>query len=273
MARHESKIRYAQGQLHDAAGPQGFEHFYPLSDSERDKFGNRIFSSKNKIFLDREGQELQASLLVSPDGDVLLKKYPGLLTKLEAGLRELEDLKLKERFLTKDKVDLPNLGTLETLVQGGQAKVYKLSLPKDSLAVKTILHYYNNRVDQPFINEMLQMQELANEAGRELNGQNIYLPKYYFASGQVLAREYVKGDRPQHAELLPVLKKGQIILQKFIEARQQNNNRLWENVHLDIRTKNFSGWLTEYFKQDNFVKTEDGKFFCIDLFYVRREDQ
>ena len=58
-------------------------HFKPNPETGRDKFGNRIFTSPEFAYQDREHHLNKAGLLVSQEGEVFIKSHPGLLKNLD----------------------------------------------------------------------------------------------------------------------------------------------------------------------------------------------
>lgn len=230
-------------------------------EENRDIFGNRIFTSADKAYQDREGDNVKAGLLISPEGESFVRTNPGILTNIDKGLVELEYTLEKDTFKRKTQVDLGEGRKMTYLTAHGQSSVYLLEVGKEKYIVKT-KNYASGETfataAQPYINEMLQTQTLAHSLKNKLAEINISLPTYMFASGQISCMKFEEGNKPEMQEYRESFEKLRQLSSDYILQQQNNDVDLWKNmaVDLDLRTD-----VTR-----NFKKRSDGSLVWIDPF-------
>jgi len=247
------------------------QHFVPLETPEgttpRDRFGNRIFSSANKSYFDRQGHETKAAMLVSSNGEAFIKKNPGILNDIDRGINELTyALKPDSLWKTIEEIDLGRERKMKKLPngQGGQSLVYLLEVGDEKYVVKKKVSQRreSESVSQPYINEMLQTQAIEHDLQRELHEAGIEMPTYQFASGQVSCAEFVEGLYPSeeylHKKIADLLPK----IESYISGQEAP---LWKNIQLDAKYTDVAP-RTIMYKTDNFIQKKDRTIVWIDPF-------
>lgn len=246
------------------------QHFLPLKVPEgsrqipRDRFGNRIFSSANKSYLDRKGEPTKAALLVSPAGELFIKENPGILNDIDRGIVELTDTGQLGTYWTS--IYLGKERKMQRLLngRGSQSLVYLLKTADKKYVVKkknpqARLH---EDVSQPYINEMLQTQALATDLKQELTTAGVAMATHFFASGQVSCAQFEEGQHPKPEYLKE--KTNDLIgeVQNYIRSQTSD---LWENIDQDAKVYDYSPTRI-VFRTDNFIQKPDGTLVWIDPF-------
>lgn len=249
--------RFGEGSLFKGTARLKHAEIDPVT--RRDKFGNRVFSSADRYYVDREGDKTKAALLVSPEGQRFLQKNPQLLSQIDQGLLALEHtFKQGRRAETIDAHDLGNGGSLKKLdVISGQSNIYILSLDQDKYVLKT--RRPGADADQPYVNEMLQVQEIQAELGDVFRFAGVVLPEFLFASGQIACRKYVEGKPPSLHELRLQIGSFNPKVEEYLRIQRWAKNPLWKNVHTDLFGHNG-------LRTNNFIREPQGKLHWIDPF-------
>ncbi|MEK7070851.1 MAG: hypothetical protein AAB966_03525 [Patescibacteria group bacterium] len=274
---------------------QPFRFFQAVGGGGYDRFGNKIFSSLDLAFLEKseelkEQRNLAASekaynetqrtgkyvepvteelkgtaaaILVSREGQKLIKKHPGLLKAVDQAVKQMKS--------NNDSALEINLGRetarLEpTGHEGAQSILYLLSIGEEKYMIKTITAERNTvgdeelDVGQPYINEMLQAQAVQTDLASDLEKNQVRLPTYLFASNNVCCVEFSVGEKPTTEEIKPVISSLAPTLKTYIET-QERTSELWSGLLPD-----FINLIYQEIKVDNFIKTPSGKFVLIDPF-------
>jgi len=246
-------------------------HFLPVKTSEgitpRDRFGNRIFSSADKSYVDRQGNETKAAMLVSSKGEAFIKNNPSILNDIDYGITELT-FAMTQDFLweTIGEIDLGEDRKMKKLPkgQGGQSLVYLLEVGDEKYVVKKKFSQQRKSEDvsQPYINEMLQTQALEHDLQKELQEAGIEMPTYIFASGQVSCSEFIEGMYPSEKFLKE--KVGGLLYKVESYIREQQIP-LWEGIKHDANYTQKTPRIISY-KTDNFIQKKDRTLVWIDPF-------
>lgn len=224
--------------------------------TKRDRFGNRVFQSKDRSYEDREKNETRSALLVSREGEQFIKENPGILTALSKGLAEHGPrIEGRDCITPEEPIDLGNGCTLRYLAEGGQSVVYTLDVPGRRYIVKVHLPY--SSVHQPYINEVLQSQSIEHDRAHELQTLGVALPKFLFASGQMMCVEYVPNEASLPEDFVGTYYAAATAAEDYIAAQKQQDNALWNNVSVD---KVSGGKIPA----SNFRRREDGTIVWID---------
>ncbi|MBY0376687.1 hypothetical protein K2P96_01810 [Patescibacteria group bacterium] len=234
----------------------------------RDRFGNRIFTSKDLAYLDGKGDKTKAGLLVSPDGQSFLEKNKGILRDIELGIGMLET----KGFTRESRVQLGGGKILEHVTTGGQSNFYVLSVNGEMYAIKTHAPKRDDvsEIHQPYINEMLQTQAVSEDLRDQLASLNVRLSTFLFASGQVSCTKFEHDDPRMHGKGdLELLEKLDNIMRPYIHQQQDIGNNLWENTGIDIPRDFESRSATMI---NNFRINRDGVRVWIDPFVYFRPD-
>jgi hypothetical protein len=258
-------------------------HFRPLPLTEgqtvqRDRFGNRLFTSPEKSYNDRENEENKAALLVSPKGEAFIKANLGILQDIDRGLQSL-NVEEKRGSVNSDlsEIDLGNGRKLEALTipgktEGSQSVVFLLQTETGKYAVKVMKHIpiESTPISQPYSNEMLQTQAIALDLRDELAQQDIEMPTFLFASGQVSCTEFVEGECPQPDEWAPHISRIHPQIASYIAAQREQGNTLWNGTTLDFYQPHAYMEDRLVLRTDNVIKRPDGKFVPVD--YIIMDD-
>jgi hypothetical protein len=239
------------------------KHFSPIKVEEgipRDRFDNRIFTSPTKSYNDREGDEVKAGLLVSKQGEDLLKANTGILQRIDHGLTHFAANPTdEEAFALSDDLHMKKIGS------GSQSDVYLLTSGQEKYVVKK--NTSGDDLSQPYINEMLQSQSIAADLDKQLKSANMEMPTFLFASGQMSCVQYEEGKEPtkdrleaRFSSIIPDLK-------SYIENQNHTGNNLWNDIVLD--TDSFVGFRPNGLKTNNFIERPDGTIVYIDPFLHR----
>lgn len=239
------------------------KNFKPVENG-RDKFGNRLFRSPEHYYFDRADEKVKAALLVSRKGELLIKNNPGILNDLDQGLIKMEYTSEPGNLIKRrSSVDLGKGRKLTYIAQGGQSQVYILEANGNKYAVKTKSSKYINFPDpsQPYINEMLQMQDMTENLKEEFAKLSIRLPSFLFASGQVGCAEFVEGEKPTAEDFANKSEQLRTLVKDYLGKKKLDGDPLWENISSDL-------FVFSKIKTLNFVKEKDGTLVWVDpLFY------
>lgn len=250
------KIRFV-GRAPQETGEAPIRHTEADAETGRDRFGNRIFSSKKLFYRDREGSENKSMILISPEGQELLAAHAHLLTAID-GVLSIFGPKVVGREMIVDKEPhgiLEGKGSIRFMAEGGQSMVYRLDIEGRSFAVKIHLPY--GTVYQPYTNEMLETQSVGKDCSQDLKEIGIAMPTIYFATNDVICEEYVPDELIKDDVFAPTFYAAATIAEEYIEANA--GTPLWKSVHVDKNHK--FGTPTQ-----NFRKRSDGTVVWIDPF-------
>lgn len=242
--------------------------------ANRDEFGNRLFLHPKLAYRDRSGATMRMGLLVTPQGQELLRARRRILPQLETAL---EHLHRPENYpgeifslpaIGKPTIPLNQRGdrTITYLTEGGQSIVYLLEAKGD----KYVIELKNPRASrngnyedptQPYVNEMLQVQSLQRDMGYVLSANGIETATYLFASPVVACQIYEEGRYPTDREHDLIIKNISDAVLRYVKKKRDAGKPLWENVIADMRLKNF-------------LKKPDGTFVWFDCFsYVPPDEE
>lgn len=274
--------RFGQDLLHINPSSQSLRHFIPLIEQKavkRDRFGNRMISSTSKAYYDREGVETKASMLISPDGEKFIKKNNGILNDIDEGLKKLN-------WETNDTTRIVELGSGRRMgylkavgyfsgkprqIRGGsQSEIYLLEVDSEKFLIKKTTTDNRQKVNQPYINEMLQSQALATDLKSEFDEVRAEMPKFLFATGQVACRKFEEGTEIEYNEFDSGIQKLAPKITQYIKEQQQKGVTLWNNIKQDIYTS-FPPHSTIIPQLNSWIKKADGKFVCIDPFFYDKK--
>lgn len=236
------------------------KHFHPV-DGVRDRFGNRIFTSRDLAYHDREGDTVKAALLVSKEGERFINDHPGILNKIDKSLRKW-----------KKNIDMGGIGNqlqidsntkLTILGQGAQSRAHLIEIGEEFIVVKTRSTLADSKtqsnVTQPYINEMLQSQSMALDLKTDLAEIGITFPRFLFSSGQVSCIRFEQGRQPNEQRINKIKNILSMLFSNYINQRR--SNPLWKNVYIDI-----VNWMSNKPRVDDIIEKEDGSLVFIDPF-------
>lgn len=246
----DSNHRYFPNTLR--SGQAEVKHFTPVNRLE-DRFGNRVFRSRELIYSDRSHSSVRAALLVSPKGREFIRSNPRILSNIDSGLAILEDEKIAE---------LASGRRLERWKSGSQSRVNLLTVDGQKKVMKT---QSSSLYSQPFINEMLQVQSLQADLGDQLGQFNVEMPTFLFASGQVSCIKFIDGEEAVENDLRPFVGKLYRIVENYVRDQNKGGNKLSTGVFVDL----MKFYPTTQIRANNFVKTPDRKLVWIDPFFFR----
>lgn len=260
---------FAHEYLQQAPNTQPTEHFQPIK-GPKDQFGNVIFSSPSLAYYDKNLKETKAALLVSESGQRLIKNHSGLLQSIDQGLRHLS-YGLPSRF--KQQVDLKSGGTLERYLSGDLSQVFLCRLEGQKLIVKIPVSgksrkkilSIQNPPSQPYIDEMLQIQTLADTFQEELQTAKMRFPNFFFTSSHVLCQEFIeKASSPEssfdlNSRRLQLLE----TMQTYVYS---NSNSLWQGIMTDWTSQ--LSEMTKIYKP-NCIEEPGGFLVLVDPFFFQ----
>jgi hypothetical protein len=247
---------FAQDTLVTGQGAE-FPYFAPVAGG-RDRFGNRLFTSPDLVYPNREGQLVQAALLVSPEGDQLIKRHPRILREINAAL-----ITLNHPTTFRIPYEMGQGRTIEWRTQGGQSLIYRMDLEEDSYILKRARpkeRQAEYNPSQPYINEMLQCQAMAADLKQEFDRLGIHLATFLFASGHIACTKYEGKDWPRPEDFGTRGGAFSNVIRNYIQQQQEKGNTLWHNIKPDI-----TGILG--IKHVNFIQKTDDSIVMIDPFY------
>jgi len=242
------------------------KHFEPILNA-RDRFSNRIFSSPNFAYRDREGEKVKAALLVSLEGEEFIRANKDVLNDIDKGLSFMQRLSLADKNGKQRRIDLGTGRSLSYLTSGGQSDVYLLETQTGRYVVKILKPNRARDTDasQPYINEMLQVQSIKTDLKGQLDRLGVEMPTFLFASGVVSCTEFVDGVIPERFEVSPVSGSLKDIVRRYADEKRKTNS-LWKKIAADITTP--AGNNKDILKTDNFIKRKkDGKLVWVDPLY------
>ena len=260
-------VRFAESLLHRNPEASIIKHFTPLSleletnTKVRDRFGNRIINSHDKAYFDKVGNETKVALLISPEGEAFIKNNKGILNDIDRGLEELHG-EIEE----KRKINFGNGRRMELLKIGGQSQVFVLFVGTEKCIVtKKTPYVKDNDISQPYINEMLQCQTLAEDLKQELDKIGAIMPTFLFASGQMACRKYEDGRELKRGEFDKEIQQLVPVINEYLQNFQKNGSVLWKNIKPDMFWQFRPN--EPFHPNDHWFKREDGKYACIDPFF------
>lgn len=264
--------RYKPKDLIKKTKEVSFSQFKPEANG-RDRFGNRFFPAKDFSYLDREERMNQAGILVSQEGENFISSNPGILRDISQGLAKLEPR--GDGVVLNKKVDVGDGRTLGRIKSGHQSNVFLLTIGEKKYVVKTHipkkLHQYQKDFYQPYVNEMLQVQSVATDLGRQLRMHNIAMPTFLFASGQVSCSVFEQREEKRtlsYRELEQRVREFTQTLRLYVSGQKAKKVSLWNNIEIDgmSRHSRLDG------SHENFITREDGVIVWIDPFIYDNED-
>lgn len=242
------------------------KHFTPEKGS-RDRFGNRLFPSKELTYLDGIKETTKAGILISSLGQEFVRANPGILKDIAHGLSQLET---NGEARAGEVVDLGNGRTLEARETGGQSNFYILTVGSEKYAVKTrSARSEATGAAQPYINEMLQTQSVARDLRDELFDLRVEFSEFLFASGQVSVTRYEEDVENYDALNIDRLTDLKTALLGYVLERRFDQDPLWDNINVDLPLGTFKGVVTAL---HNFRTKPDGTLVWIDPFIYERPE-
>ena len=225
----------------------------------KDRFGNQYLTSKEFSY-GSNGQETSAGILISPEGQKFIAEHPKILHDIDKNLACLESG--SEMDATHGIFFDHNQSCfLQKKAKGSQSNFYVLALGQEKYAIKT--HVTHNlirkKIDQPYVNEMLQTQSISQDLKSELEDLNIRMSSFIFASGQVSCTKYEEksGDYSKITSFR--LTKFFNLLSSYIKKKQKERDPLWQNIIVDS-----NGNLETILR--NFIVERDEEMVCVDPF-------
>ncbi len=194
-------------------------HIQTNAETHRDRFGNRVFSSRKNAYFDREGNENRSILLVSPDGQDLLRSTPGILKTLEQFLAH-SGPRLEQHRVIIDKeahTILEGRGRIEYLAGGNQSLVYRVDIDDRSFVLK--IHLPHSNVHQPYVNEMLELQSFGTDCAHDLSSLGVALPRVFFATNDVILEEFVPNELPRSEEFRATFYAAATTADEYLESQ------------------------------------------------------
>ena len=258
--------RYKPVELTNDVSGAVVKNFKPLEGSNKDRFRNRLFVSKDLAYLGGIGEKVKAGILISPKGQKFIAENPGILKGIDRALALLEISEKNEQV-----IDIDNNWALYPNRTGGQSKFYLLVGFGEQYAIKTHAPYMANRkeIHQPYMNEMLQTQELGEYLNKECPELRVKMSSFLFASGQVSCTKFEENTGDESMLDVDRLKKLQFNSEFYIDNQRRNlKNELWDNVEVDLFIGGPLGYLNMF---TNFIKKSDGSIVWIDPFIYNRE--
>jgi len=239
------------------------KHFAPVDFSDgipRDRFGNRVISSMSGLaYLDRNGDPVKAAALVSREGEGFLRKNKGLLKPIEQALIDCDGLDYPR---SNGMTVVPGLGDGLRLTRmhgsdGYQSDIFSLETGEEKVIVKKIqkrLGYNEFFTNQPYFNDMLQTQAVAQDLGNQLAELGVFMPTFLFATGQVCALRFEDGFYPDYFKVEGKLLAALDIVKSYIKEQVSKKLPVWKNVYLDEQVR-IDG------DSSNFIEKQDEAWF------------
>lgn len=208
----------------------------------------------------------------------ILKILGGLYSRIKDIAEGIAEIGAEIQSSANDKMRILDIGdgvTLSFLFEGAQSRVYVLNINGDRYVVKvkkgktsdnSVKHNYT----QPYINEMLQLQEMGAELRELMDKNNVVLPEFLFVSSEVSCVKFEEGKMiVQYGVYAGIINRldSNGFSEKVIEYVKEKNRKesLWSNIQIDTRKR---GKL----KYDNFILRDDHKLAWIDpLLYFNEE--
>jgi hypothetical protein len=237
---------------------------------QRDRFGNKLFVSRELAYLNGVGEKVKAGILVSPEGQKFIAENQGILKDIERALILLETNGESVFF---EEIDLGNGRKFQAVKRGRQSNFYILTINGKKYAIKTHTSPIAGipEAHQPYINEMLQTQNLGEYLERECPDLRVKMSSFLFASGQVSCTKFEDDDKNYDALNMTMLKQLQFNAAFYIDAQKRHyRNKLWENVDLDFPPVGTPKLAVTAL--NNFRTKSDGTIIWIDPFIYHRPD-
>lgn len=240
-------------------------NFQPLPDnSGKDRFGNHMHYSPDLAYLDRSNEVARAGLLLSPDGQSLVRDLPGCLIQLDRAIKQISEDK-------HSKVEFKHgsLSTSDTLRGGAQSKIYLWERPSGEKYIIKVPRVAprdvppTTRLDQPYLDEMLQTQEIAESLRPLSDKKKVRLSTFLFASSSVSCTKFVEGRHPivwigdQHERFIAFAKG----VRRYISNKRHSDDGLFLMVKVDL-----GGDEDEASPNNNIIIGADGVMTWIDPF-------
>ena len=209
--------------------------FIPKTDgSGKDRFGNRIHYSPDFAYTDRRDTVVRAGILLSPEGQELIRDLPGCLRQLDNALHQItED--------TFSKIEFTHGSLTNMAAPGFQSKVYLWETSTGGKYILKVPHpkpeliWGIYRVDQPYINEMLITQELAKILQEQSRLSGVTLSTFLFASPTVSCTKFEEGEHPVNwLHLGKKMKPFSDALRHQVASLKDSGNRLYRDIEADI---------------------------------------
>jgi hypothetical protein len=242
---------------------EDLKYFAPAEGENRDRFGNRRIASDVFSYVNREGQSIRATLLISPDGERFIKDNPRILTDIDRGLVQLQP-GMEDKLTVDEFFELGRGRRISKYDSGLQSQVYLLEIAgrDKKFIIKTQLKQDLIDLTQPYVNEMLQVQALDADLSQQLEQLRIELPTFLFASGQVAGIKFEEGRHPVvNPDIFDRIKRMRSLLEGYIKSQKRAGNELWNRVEQDVW--NHMGQP----KTKNFMERPDGILVPVDLVY------
>lgn len=231
----------------------------------RDRFGNRLFLSKELAYRDGTGETTKAGILISGIGQEFIRANTGILKDIAHGLAKLET---NGETRSGEIVDLGNGRTLESKETGGQSNFYILTVGPEKYAVKTqAARSETTGAAQPYLNEMLQTQSLGLDLKDELFELRVEFSKFLFASGQVSVTRYEEDEKNYESLNIDRLTDIKTTVLGYILEKRVDQDPLWDNINVDLPLGTLKGVVTAL---HNFRTRADGTLVWIDPFLYER---
>lgn len=260
------------GDVHLRNNPRALVlHYEPLPGSKSDRFGNRLFVSPDLSYVDREGQNIKAALLISSRGEGFVKEHPGILSEIDSALAVFNPEIITAESQRLAQVELKKGGLLRKLSadkQGHQSITYVLEIGDKKYIIKTPGLPFGKNYRQPYLNEMLQIQSVSTDLNPLLNDCGVRLPANLFASGQVLCEEFEEGrslaglNEGATDEISSRIRRFRIGLEEYVGNKRKQGVALWKDIKLDTGGKKFG-----VIKVKNYLLGDDNILVCVDPFY------
>lgn len=237
--------------------------------SNRDEYGSRLLHSRKWDFLDRDGERARAAILVSRAGEEFIIRNHGILKSVDKGLRVLREGRFSK---LRNRVDLGRDWRMVSYLHGGFSDTYKLELGPDLVIVKTQRYDYYNKEEkswggQPYIYEMLQIQELAAIFKEELKELRMRLPICYFATAFVLCQEFIERGRTFRAGSDLLFARFDLVeeMEDYIREQREGDRSLWRRVYSGLFTRLGGGGLVhKKLSPEDYITDREGYFVCVD---------
>ena len=231
-----------------------FDYFKPGADG-RDRYGNAFFPAIGHLaYFDREKKPVKPGLLVSPEGRQFMLQHRGVVKALDEVLESFRP--------ASPKMIIAGGITLEPLSIGSQSCVYFLETrePAGRYVVKVPNTDSSENVDQPYVYEMLQTQQISRDLGRMMWVRGLSLNRFLLASGQVAIIRYEEGVQPDRGAIEERARPLKEAIDSYISFQQTMGNSLWKNIKTDFEDRGV-------LRLDNFKAKPDGEIVWVDPFY------
>lgn len=249
---------------------------------------NRVFKSKGlsyQVWEGARGKEStdvklrQAALLISPEGEKLIKDHPGTLSGVDDFLVRQTQVPF-ERGFGRFVVNKPNLFTdsrgkqYEVFFLGGgsQSRVFRLKTDGMDLVVKrhADLDSLQERESpiQAYSSEMIQTQNIRKDLRNILERLNMDFGEFLFASGQVACMWFIEGKKPEENEenAKRILELNEAV-EEYVANQLSKKVDVWRYVRSDLAVDQKDPERPPSPRWVNFIQAPNGKLVCIDPFF------